>query len=178
MWILNPYLYGFCLSAALACSVWWLECRPGPLSGSTFSASAAAGLLPAPKARPAGSPDMAAVNERAARKAGVDPALLWAICQQESGCRPYPPDGMAGETGPWQIRQIAAVHAGCPWERLREPQENANCAARLMALHLEQVQGWTARALCLYNAGNRRVCETAQVRGYVAGVMANYRSRK
>jgi len=85
---------------------------------------------------------------RAARRAGIDPALFERQIERESGFNPSA-RSPAGATGIAQFMPGTAAGLGI---NPNDPRQALNAAARLMARYIRQYGGWE-QALRAYNAG-------------------------
>ena len=137
--------------------------RPG------FAGAWASGLPPAGRA-------WAPSIERAALRAGVDPALLASLVWAESGFDPGVVSH-AGAIGLGQLMPGTAAGLGVdPWN----PEQNLDGAARYLAEQLDRF-GSPELALAAYNAGPGRVAAAggipriAETQAYVPRVMDHYR---
>lgn len=153
-------------------------------AASTPSASAPSAARPTPSAGPVGSwarglPSSgrawAGDIERAATRAGVDPALLAALVWTESGFRP---DAVshAGARGLAQLMPATAEGLGVDPD---DPQQNLAGGARFLRSMLDRF-GTPALALAAYNAGPGRVADAGgipnipETQAYVPKVLARY----
>lgn len=147
-------------------------------------ASAPSAARPTPSAGPVGSWSRGLPSsgrawagdiERAATRAGVDPALLAALVWTESGFRP---DAVshAGARGLAQLMPATAEGLGVDPD---DPQQNLAGGARFLRSMLDRF-GTPALALAAYNAGPGRVADAggipniAETQAYVPKVLARY----
>lgn len=154
--------------------------------------AAAPGLAPlAGPAAPTGAPFTASsaneaqfgpVVDEAARRNGVDPALLRALVRQESGFDPAA-RSPAGATGLGQL--MPGTAAGLGVTNPLDPAQSADGAARYLKAQLQTFGGDVQLALAAYNAGpgavqrHGGVPPFAETQQYVARVTAfadQYRS--
>lgn len=115
---------------------------------------------------------------RAGRRWGVDPLLLAAVVQAESG---FDPDAVSvqGALGLMQVMpDTAALYR--PSADLLDPRDNLEIGARYLATQLQQFDGDVPLALAAYNAGPGNVLRFAgippfaETRAYVRRVLASY----
>lgn len=122
----------------------------------------------------AGRPWAGAI-EQAATAAGVEPALLAALVQAESGFDASARSG-AGAIGLGQLMPATARGLGVD---PTDPQQNLNGAARYLRAQLDRF-GSVDLALAAYNAGPGRVAQAggvpriAETQAYVRRVTASY----
>ncbi len=169
------------LGAMLAASIGQ---APPPLLGPLPVGGGGLGAMAATSARASGEwaqrlPEAgqrwAAAIERAANDAGVDPALLAALVQHESGFRP---DAVshAGAIGLAQLMPGTAAGLGV---NPRDPEENLAGGARYLREQLDRF-GDVRLALAAYNAGPGRVSRAGgipritETQNYVERVTSTY----
>jgi hypothetical protein len=118
--------------------------------------------------------------ERAAHRAAIDPALVHAVIQIESG---YDPKARSpkGALGLMQVMPLTALRYGVP-NADREPEANLKAGTRYLSDLLKLFDNRLDLALAAYNAGenavirNRmRVPPYRETEQYVPAVLAKYR---
>jgi soluble lytic murein transglycosylase-like protein len=114
-----------------------------PAVASASSATTAAGELPA------GTPYAAEITA-AARRNGVDPALLAGLVKQESGFDPNA-GSPAGAQGLTQLMPATAASLGVT--NVHDPAQALEGGAKYLRRQLDRFGGDVARALAAYNAG-------------------------
>ena len=130
------------------------------------------------KGAPVSGVKYAAEINAAAAKHGVDPSLLAAVIQQESGGNPNAVSS-AGAVGVMQIMPENAAGAD-----LTDPAENIDRGAEILAGHLKKYDGNLAKALAAYNAGPGAVAKYGGVppypetQNYVQNITANYQTMR
>lgn len=142
-----------------------------PATASPVALAATSGTSALPASVPYGAEITAA-----ARRHGVDPALLAGLIKQESG---FDPDATspAGARGLAQL--MPATAAGLGVTDPTDPSQAIEGAARYLGQQLQHFGGDTARALAAYNAGPGAVERYAGVppyaetQDYVRTVQAN-----
>lgn len=115
---------------------------------------------------------------RAGRRWGVDPLLLAAVVQAESGFDP----GAVSVQGALGLMQVMPDTAALyrPSADLLDPRDNLEIGARYLATQLQQFDGDVPLALAAYNAGPGNVLRFAgippfaETRAYVRRVLASY----
>jgi soluble lytic murein transglycosylase-like protein len=131
-------------------------------------------------AAPAGS-DVAALATAAARKHGLDPALVLAVVHVESAFRPQAVSPK-GAQGLMQLMPFTAKEMGV--EDAFDPEQNLDGGARYLRLLLARYKGDVTRALAAYNAGpgavdrHRGVPPYRETRQYVRRVLDKYKKDK
>jgi soluble lytic murein transglycosylase-like protein len=111
---------------------------------------------------------------QAAAKYGLDPSLLTAVAQQESGLNPYAVSS-AGARGVMQLMPATAAGLGVD---PNDPAQNIDGGARFLAQLLAKYNGDTSLALAAYNAGPGNVAKYngippfAETQNYVASILA------
>lgn len=162
--------------------------QPAGTAPTTRQAAAApaspANGLPASASRPVGAwasalppagRAWAGEVERAAVKAGVDPALLASLVWAESGFQPAA-KSHAGAIGLAQLMPATAAGLGVD---PHDPAQNLDGGARFLRAMLDQF-GTPALALAAYNAGPGRVARAggipniAETQAYVPKVLGYY----
>ncbi len=120
-----------------------------PLRPSGFPARAS-NPIPAPASTGPDAVPYAATINAAASSAGIDPALLAAVAQVESGFNPRAQSG-AGAKGVMQLMDSTARGLGVtdPFD----PQQSLTGGARFLGGLLRQFNGDVSLALAAYNAG-------------------------
>jgi len=117
------------------------------------------------------------INEAAARY-GVDPALIAAVIQAESGFDPTAVSP-AGAKGLMQLMDGTAAALGV--EDAFDPAQNIDGGTRFLRQLLDQFQGNAELALAAYNAGPNAVLRYGgippyeETQAYIANVLAAYR---
>jgi soluble lytic murein transglycosylase-like protein len=179
------------------------DLRPQPTLGATrveaATTSAASGPASAPAPRPAADGSGAAVGEpaggvpgwasklpaagrpwasmidQAARSVGIEPELLGAVVQTESGFRP----GAVSRAGAIGLAQLMPGTAAALGVDPHDPAENLAGGARYLREQLDRF-GAVDLALAAYNAGPHRVAEAggipqiSETVAYVDTVRDNY----
>jgi membrane-bound lytic murein transglycosylase MltF len=123
--------------------------------------------------------DLRALAEAAARRHGLDPALVLAVVQVESGFRP---DAVSpkGARGLMQLMPGTAADLGV--EDAFDPEQNLDGGTRHLVGLIARYGGDVKRALAAYNAGegaverHRGVPPYGETRAYVRNVLRRYRS--
>ena len=123
--------------------------------------------------------DLRALAEAAARRHGLDPALVLAVVQVESGFRP---DAVSpkGARGLMQLMPGTATRLGV--EDSFDPEQNLDGGTRHLGDLIARYNGDVKRALAAYNAGegaverHRGVPPYGETRAYVRNVLRRYRS--
>jgi soluble lytic murein transglycosylase-like protein len=141
------------------------------------AATASTGLLSATGASelPAGTPYAAEITA-AAKKHGIDPALLAGLVKQESGFDPSA-GSHAGARGLTQL--MPATAAGLGVSNVLDPIQNLDGGAKYLRQQLDAFDGDVTRALAAYNAGPGAVQRYggvppyAETQNYVRIVQAN-----
>jgi len=117
--------------------------------------------------------------QSAAQRNHLDPALLDAVIDQESGFRPDVVSG-AGAVGLMQLMPATARELG--FSDPFDPAQNIEGGAKYLRSLLDRYDGRLDLALAAYNAGPGAVDHFGGVppyketRAYVSAIMANYRS--
>jgi hypothetical protein len=129
--------------------------------------------------RSTGPRPFAALIDVVARKHGLDPALVHAVVEAESGYRPSA-RSEAGARGLMQVlpstaRELGVRRAGA----LFDPEQNLDAGVRYLKLLLQQYGGDVRTALAAYNAGPGAVAKYdgippyPETRNYVRKVLSN-----
>jgi soluble lytic murein transglycosylase-like protein len=151
----------------------------GTASTASASSMMSAGSSPAaatgPSSLPAGTPYGAEITA-AAKRHGIDPALLAGLIKQESGFNANARSG-AGAVGLTQL--MPATAAGLGVTDPTNPAQSIEGGAKYLADQLKRFGGDVARALAAYNAGPGAVERFggvppyAETQNYVRAVQAN-----
>jgi soluble lytic murein transglycosylase-like protein len=147
-----------------------------PLTGTTATtaataSTAATGVSELPADVPYGAQITAA-----AKKYGIDPALLAGLVKQESGFNPSA-GSPAGARGLTQL--MPATAAGLGVTNVLDPAQNLDGGAKYLRQQLDAFGGDVTRALAAYNAGPGAVQRYggvppyAETQNYVRAVQAN-----
>jgi soluble lytic murein transglycosylase-like protein len=145
-----------------------------PLASAATAATASA-TSSGPSALAAGTPYGAEITA-AAKRHGIDPALLAGLIEQESGFDAGARSG-AGAVGLTQL--MPATAAGLGVTDPTDPAQSIEGGAKYLAQQLEHFGGDVARALAAYNAGPGAVERFggvppyAETQNYVRSVQAN-----
>jgi len=129
---------------------------------------------------PAGS-DLRGLVEQAARRHGLDPALVLAVVSVESGFRPQAVSPK-GAQGLMQLMPRTAASLGV--EDALDPGQNVDAGVRHLESLVRLYGGNLTRALAAYNAGQGAVARHGGVppyretRAYVRRVLERYRAKK
>jgi hypothetical protein len=125
-----------------------------------------------------GGSDLRALAEAAARRHGLDPGLVLAVAQVESGLRPAAVSPK-GAQGLMQLMPQTAASLGVV-DPL-DPAQNLDGGARHLGSLLQLYDGDLTKALAAYNAGEGAVARHGGVppyretRNYVRSVLRKYR---
>lgn len=131
--------------------------------------------------RAAGGGDVRALVEQAARRRGLDPALVLAVVSVESGFRPEAVSPK-GAQGLMQLMPRTAASLGV--EDAFDPEQNLDAGVRHLEALLKLYDGNLTRALAAYNAGQGAVARHGGVppyretRDYVRRVLERYRAKQ
>jgi len=129
---------------------------------------------------PAGS-DLVAIVEQAARRHGLEPALVLAVVSVESAFRPEAVSPK-GAQGLMQLMPRTAASLGV--EDAFDPEQNVDAGVRHLEALVRLYDGNLTRALAAYNAGQGAVARHGGVppyretRAYVRRVLERYRAKK
>jgi soluble lytic murein transglycosylase-like protein len=131
--------------------------------------------------RAASGGELRALVEQAARRRGLDPALVLAVVAVESGFRP---DAVSpkGAQGLMQLMPRTAASLGV--EDAFDPEQNLDAGVRHLESLLKLYDGNLTRALAAYNAGQGAVARHGGVppyretREYVRRVLERYRAKQ
>ena len=135
-------------------------------------------VIEAPQAQaacePIAQPDLARMIDEAARKHGVDPALVREVARQESGFRPcvVSPKGAEG-----LMQLMPATQAQFQVRDPFQAEESLAAGAKLLKQLLDRYNGDLSLALSAYNAGSGRVDkaggipEIPETKNYVAEIL-------
>jgi soluble lytic murein transglycosylase-like protein len=124
---------------------------------------------------------IAAQVDQVSRKYGLDPVLVHAVIQQESGYRPEAVS-RSGAIGLMQL--MPATAAGLGVTNPRDPAQNLDGGARYLSEQIQRFGGNVALALAAYNAGPGAVQKYggippyAETRQYVRNILKNYLTQK
>jgi soluble lytic murein transglycosylase-like protein len=131
--------------------------------------------------RAASGGDVRALVEQAARRRGLDPALVLAVVSVESGFRPQAVSPK-GAQGLMQLMPRTAASLGV--EDALDPEQNLDAGVRHLESLLKLYDGNLTRALAAYNAGQGAVARHGGVppyretREYVRRVLERYRAKQ
>ena len=129
---------------------------------------------------PAGS-DLVSLVEQAARRHGLDPALVLAVVSVESAFRPAAVSPK-GAQGLMQLMPRTAASLGV--EDAFDPEQNVDAGVRHLETLVRLYGGDLTRALAAYNAGEGAVARHGGVppyretRAYVRRVLERYRAKQ
>jgi soluble lytic murein transglycosylase-like protein len=148
-----------------------------PAAPAATASTASTGLLSTTGASelPAGTPYAAEITA-AAKKHGIDPALLAGLVKQESGFDPSA-GSPAGARGLTQL--MPATAAGLGVTNVLDPLQSLDGGAKYLRQQLDAFGGDVTRALAAYNAGPGAVQRYggvppyAETQNYVRVVQAN-----
>jgi soluble lytic murein transglycosylase-like protein len=150
---------------------------PAPATATTATATTAtAGLAPTGVSELPGDVPFGAEITAAAKKHGIDPALLAGLVKQESGFNPNA-GSPAGARGLTQL--MPGTAAGLGVTNVLDPLQNLDGGARYLRQQLDAFGGDVTRALAAYNAGPGAVQRYggvppyAETQNYVRIVQAN-----
>jgi soluble lytic murein transglycosylase-like protein len=129
----------------------------------------------------AGAADVVAIVERAARRHGLDPALVLAVVSVESAFKPQAVS-TKGAQGLMQLMPRTAASLGV--ENAFDPEQNVDAGVRHLESLVRLYDGNLTRALAAYNAGQGAVAKHGGVppyretRAYVKKVLERYRAKQ
>jgi soluble lytic murein transglycosylase-like protein len=123
--------------------------------------------------------ELRALASSSARRHGLDPALVLAVVQVESGFRPAAVSPK-GARGLMQLMPSTAAHLGV--EDSFDPGQNLDAGARHLGGLVARYRGDLVKALAAYNAGeaaverHRGVPPFSETRAYVERVLRRYQA--
>lgn len=151
------------------------EAADAAVAGPTQEAVAAP-----PGRRPVEGRPFAALIETVAHKHGIDPALIHAVVEAESGYRPGA-RSLVGARGLMQVMPATGRELGvASAARLFDPQANLEAGVKYLKGLLAQFNGDLTSALAAYNAGPGAVARYRgmppyrETQDYVKKVLANF----
>jgi soluble lytic murein transglycosylase-like protein len=128
-----------------------------------------------------GGEDIVAIVERAARRHGLEPALVLAVVSVESAIKPQAVSPK-GAQGLMQLMPRTAASLGV--EDAFDPEQNVDAGVRHLESLVRLYDGNLTRALAAYNAGQGAVARHGGVppyretRAYVKKVLERYRAKQ
>jgi hypothetical protein len=128
-----------------------------------------------------GGADLVRLASDAARRRGLDPALVLAVVAVESGFRPQAVSPK-GAQGLMQLMPRTAASLGV--EDALDPEQNLDAGVRHLEALIRRYDGSLTRALAAYNAGEGAVARHGGVppyretRAYVRRVLERYRAKQ
>jgi hypothetical protein len=150
-----------------------IQLSPNPISSSGTHGTDSVSTIVGPKVN---SHQYDSYINASAKKYGVDPNLIEAVIQQESGFNASIRSG-AGATGLMQLMPGTAASLGV--SNVYDPQQNIDGGTKYLAQLLKQFNGSVPLALAGYNAGAGNVTKYggippfAETQNYVKSIMAN-----
>jgi soluble lytic murein transglycosylase-like protein len=124
--------------------------------------------LPPPACDPLAEENVAPMIETAAKANSVEPKLIRAVMEQESGLRPCAVSPK-GAQGLMQLmpQTAAELDVSDPFD----PAQNVQGGAKYLRQLLDKFKGDTAQALAAYNAGPNSAGQPEETRQYVAAIL-------
>ncbi len=125
--------------------------------------------------------DLRSLAQAAARRHGLDPSLVLAVVQVESGFRP---DAVSRKGALGLMQLMPATAAGLGVKDAFDPEQNLDGGARHLAALVARYDGDLKKALAAYNAGqgaverHRGVPPYAETRAYVKNVLRRHEQER